>query len=64
MMKSKLPTTEVSPGKVDEAERMRYRAENALSDIERAEGHKRDRELMTHVKKLGREKIKALKDIC
>jgi len=48
-----------------EEERMRrYRAENALHDIERAEGHKRDGKLMKDVRSLAKEKMEAMKKIC
>jgi len=73
-MKNKLPvqkaggpTPEIPAAmhaKVDMDREMQYKAKSALDDIERAEGHKKDRELMKHVKKLGREKMKTLKDIC
>lgn len=57
-------TTEpMRPSKEDREREMRYRAESAMSDIERAEGHKKDKELMGHVKKLVKEKIKNLKEI-
>lgn len=47
------------------AERERkYRAEDALRDIERAEGHKRDKTLMSDVKKLAKDKVKSLNKIC
>ncbi len=42
-----------------EARERKYRAESALSDIERAEGHKRDRALMRDVKACAKEKMKA-----
>lgn len=42
----------------------RYKAEDALRDIERAEGHKRDKALMKDVKQVAREKIKTMKNIC
>ena len=38
----------------------RYKVEDALSCIERAEGYKKDKSLMKGVKKLAREKIKNL----
>jgi len=41
-----------------------YRAEDALRDIERAEAHKRDKALMSDVKKLASEKVASLKKIC
>jgi len=50
--------------KVDADDDMQWKARNALEDIERAESHKRDRELMKHVKKAAREKVKNLKKIC
>lgn len=43
-----------------EARERKYKAEDALRDIERAEGHKRDRGLMRDVKKLAKDKIKSL----
>lgn len=49
--------------KYEERER-RYRAEDALRDLERAEGHKKDKALMSDVKKLAREKAASLKKIC
>lgn len=42
------------------AEDMRYRAEDALRTISRAEEHKRDKELMRHVKKLAKSHVKAV----
>ena len=42
----------------------KWRAEDALRDIERAEKHKRDKSLMADVKKLAQDKVKALKDLC
>ncbi len=45
-------------------EDMKYKAEDALRDIQRAETHRRDAKLMEHVKKLGREKMEALKRVC
>lgn len=47
-----------------EARKRKYRAEDALRDIERAEGHKRNKELMGDVKKLAKEKVNSLKKIC
>ena len=46
-----------------EAEEMKRKARYALEDIERAEVHKSDKSLMTHVKKLANEKVKSLKKI-
>lgn len=42
----------------------KWRAEDALRDIERAEVHKRDKALMADVKKLAQDKVKSLKDLC
>lgn len=50
--------------KEDEAERRRWRAEDALRDIERAEEHRRDKSLMKEVKKVAKEKVKNLKSVC
>lgn len=63
--KNKLPVSTPMPETTmpNKDEQMRYRAEGALFDIERAEKHKGDRELMGHVKKLAKEKIKNLKEI-
>lgn len=41
----------------------KWKAEDALRDIERAEGHKRDKSLMGDVKKLAKEKVNCLKKI-
>jgi hypothetical protein len=41
-----------------------YKAKYALEDIERAEGHKRDKALMNDVKKLAKEKVKSLTKVC
>lgn len=42
----------------------KYKAEDALRDIERAEGHRRDKNLMKDVKSLAKEKVKSLKGLC
>lgn len=42
----------------------KWKAEDALRDIERAEGHKRDKDLMKDVKSLAKEKVKSLNKIC
>lgn len=39
---------------------MRYRAEDALRTITRAEEHKRDKQLMRHVKALAKTQVKAV----
>jgi len=65
MAKAKLPIAKASvePVEVDNAERMRYRAEDALRDIERAEAHRKDKALMKSVKTLAKEKVKCLSKI-
>lgn len=47
-----------------EASERKYRAEDALRDIERAEKHKRDAGLMSDVKALAKDKVASLKKIC
>lgn len=42
-----------------DARERKWKAESALSDIERAEGHKRDKSLMKDVKACAKEKMKA-----
>ncbi len=72
-MKNKLPVASVNPDMTEGAAKMpsdmkeqerRYRAEDALRDIERAEKHRKNKELMKDVKKYAREKVKTLKSIC
>ena len=64
MAKNKLPVAnQVEPPratKSDQAREMRWRAEDALRDIERAKKHESDRQLMKHVKTLAKEKIRDL----
>lgn len=55
---------EASPAKSDDSRERKWKAEDALRDIERAEGHKRDAKLMGDVKKLAKEKVNSLKKIC
>ena len=43
---------------------MKWRAQDAMRDLERAEQHKRDPELMKHVKAAAKEKMDSLKKIC
>lgn len=50
--------------KSDDGRERKWKAEDALRDIERAEGHKRDKALMGDVKKLAKEKVNSLKKIC
>ena len=49
--------------KESEAHERRWKAEDALRDLERAEGHKRDKGLMSDVKALAKEKINSLKKL-
>jgi len=69
MAKSKLPVNKMpttaavsqpAPAKDYAAQERRYRAEEACRDIERAEKHKMDKELMRDVKQVAKEKIKGL----
>lgn len=59
------PTNPVASKKdVDyDARERKWKAEDALRDIERAEGHKRDKALMKDVKNCAKEKIKSLSSI-
>lgn len=57
-------TDSVASPRNDEAREREWRAKSALEDIERAEGHKRDKNLMGDVKKLAKEKVKSLNKIC
>ena len=50
----------ISEDKDHEARERKYRAEEALSVLERAEEHKRDKVLMKDVKALAKNKIKCL----
>lgn len=70
-LKNKLPVADTvgypvasKPTKSDQDRERRYRAENALSDIERAEKHKSDKNLMSDVKTLAKEKVADLKKFC
>lgn len=45
--------------KEEEARERKWKAEDALRDIERAEAHKRDKSLMKDVKACAKEKMKA-----
>jgi hypothetical protein len=53
-------TSNASPMKTDESRERKWKAEDALRDIERAEQHKKDKSLMKDVKSLAKEKIKSL----
>ena len=46
-----------------EVSERKWKAEDALRDIERAEAHKRDKSLMSDVKKLAKEKVSSLKKV-
>jgi hypothetical protein len=52
------------PSKEDMERQRRYRAEDAMRDLERAEGHKKDKALMRDVKTMAKEKMNNLKKIC
>ena len=57
-------TAEVDPSNKDyEAEERKRKAKYALEDIERAEGHKRDKDLMKHVKACAKAEMKTLKKL-
>jgi hypothetical protein len=73
--KNKLPTTSKTPIPVrivhdtvkpsePSKDEMKWRAEDAMRDLEKAEKHKRDPELMKHVKAAAKEKMDSLKKIC
>ncbi len=68
MTKKTLPVADMNkpsiPTKEDKECEMKWKAEDALRDIERAEMHKKDKELMRHVKKHAKEKMKAMNKIC
>lgn len=50
--------------KSDDARERKWKAEDALRDIERAERHRGDKTLMGDVKKLAKEKVDSLKKFC
>ena len=66
---NKLPTMSIAanpapkPSKTEMERERRYRAEDAMRDLERAEGHKKDKDLMADVKQIASEKIDCLKRI-
>jgi hypothetical protein len=74
MPKNKLPVATASPSNAVDMDRKptkeqmererRYRAEEAMHDLERAEGHKKDKDLMKDVKMVAKEKMESLKKIC
>jgi hypothetical protein len=47
-----------------EARERKYRAESALSDLERAEKHRSDKALMKDVKSLAKERMEHMKKLC
>lgn len=51
------------PSKQELDRERRWKAEDACRDIERAEGYKRDKQLMADVKQVASEKIDSLKRI-
>lgn len=51
------------PNKQELDRERRYKAEDAMRDLERAEGHRKDKALMSDVKQLANEKIDCLKKI-
>lgn len=57
-------TPSPSSDKDYEARERKYKAEDALRDIERAEKHKSDKALMSDVKKLAKDKVDSLKKFC
>lgn len=59
-----MPMPIMKPSKEMLDRERRYKAEDALRDIERAEGHKRDGNLMKDVKSLASEKMENLKKVC
>lgn len=75
MAKAKLPVNKLptntavagpapyKPSKQELDERRRYRAEDAMRDLERAEAHRKDKALMSDVKQCAAEKIDSLKRI-
>lgn len=66
-VKNPLPVAmPVQSPKVESAadEARKWKTEDALRDIERAEAHKRDKSLMRDVKKLAKEKMNNLNKIC
>lgn len=52
-----------SEKKESEARERRYRAEDALRDLQRAECHRKDKSLMKDVKALAQEQIQALSKV-
>lgn len=68
-MKNKLPVTDTSAKvlpaspKMDEQEK-KWRTEDALRTIEKAEEHKRDKGLMKEVRSMAKSKMKNLGKIC
>lgn len=61
---STVPQNIIARRSADEEKREReYRARSALEDIERAEGHRKNKDLMRDVKSLAKEKVKCLSNI-
>jgi hypothetical protein len=65
MAKKRLPiaTNSHEVSETSKEEMMEHKAKYALEDIERAEMHKKDKELMKLVKKAAKEKVKCLSKI-
>lgn len=57
---TKQATNQIAMPTIDKDREMKYRAEEALRDIERAKKHESDRDLMKHVKRMAKDKIKCL----
>jgi hypothetical protein len=49
--------------KEDKARERKWKAEDALRDIERAEGHKKNKELMRDVKQCAKEKMQTMNKV-
>lgn len=67
MAKNKLPTTDspvVSTPREDDERERKYKAEDSLRTLERAEEIKKDRALMKDVKKVAKERIKNASKFC
>lgn len=58
------PVVKGSPKPTIGADERRWRAEDAMRTIMRAEDHKKDAKLMSDVKKLAKEQASKLKGLC
>lgn len=61
---SPVPVKIVSDVAKEPVENMKWKAQDALRDIQRAEEHLKDKTLMKAVKTLAKEQTKALSKIC